>query len=365
MLPTDVLDAVLDGTRTPTEVASRCGVDVAVVAEALAARHRAQRAARRRRVAAAALASCLALGLVGRVAFSQATCMQTLPAPLVTFCPDAPALASEVNGNFAGVLSILNARVGPDAGIVSVNAVESRTAATPLTLQPSGGTTRVGGTLQLANNTTTPCDATTVGSVRVRAASLEYCVAGAWRTVLAGNPANPSSCQTLLTASPGLPSGTYTLTAGGYTFQTECDMTSAGGGWTLIQGHTTQVTLESLGVSQTSGTYLPAAAVRQLAANATQVRFTDPTGTATSNSNGQAINQLRNLLVLNLLNDVAAWTFTGSLNATHFASTCPSVGTYPDLVHMACNSAGAHVFAGTHTLRSSAPIREPVAVWVR
>lgn len=32
---------------------------------------------------------------------------------------------------------------------------------------------------------------------------------------------------------------------------------------------------------------------------------------------------------------------------------------------MSCNNNGAHVFASTHTLRSSAAIREAVNVWVK
>lgn len=45
-------------------------------------------------------------------AWAQAACTQTLPAPLVTFCPDTPALASEVNDNFAGVVGFITSKVG-------------------------------------------------------------------------------------------------------------------------------------------------------------------------------------------------------------------------------------------------------------
>jgi hypothetical protein len=47
--------------------------------------------------------------------WAQATCAQTLPSPLVTFCPDNPALASQVNGNFQGVAGWIAAKAGPVA----------------------------------------------------------------------------------------------------------------------------------------------------------------------------------------------------------------------------------------------------------
>lgn len=41
-----------------------------------------------------------------------ATCTQTLPAPMVTFCPDNPALASQVNGNFQQLATWVAAKTG-------------------------------------------------------------------------------------------------------------------------------------------------------------------------------------------------------------------------------------------------------------
>lgn len=365
MTRTEAVEALLSGARTPSELARELNVAPSEVAEWLVAAERSRRAARRRLTAAGVLASCVVFALAGRVAFSAGTCAQTLPSPLVTFCPDEPAMASEVNGNFAGVLSLMNARIGPgDAGVIAVNSVEATSAVGTLTLQTSGATTRVGGPLQLVTNTTAPCNATTAGSLRARGSTLEFCVANVWRQVPTGNPGSPASCLSLLTATPGLPNGVYSLTAGGYTFQAECDMT--GGGWTLIQAHNTDRTLESLGVISNSGTYLPAAAVRQLAANSTQVRFADSAGSATSVANDTAIIQLRQLLTLNISAPTAAtWSYTGNLTAGNFTASCPTPNTYPSIIHTCGNSNGAHVFPDTHSLRGSASVREVSNVWVK
>ncbi|MBM4782796.1 MAG: hypothetical protein GQE15_34400 [Archangiaceae bacterium] len=45
--------------------------------------------------------------------FAQASCAQTLPSPLVTFCADAPAFAADVNGNFGALATTLQNRTGP------------------------------------------------------------------------------------------------------------------------------------------------------------------------------------------------------------------------------------------------------------
>lgn len=56
-----------------------------------------------------------AVGLmgIGLRTYAQASCAQTLPAPLVTFCPDTPALAAQINGNFQLLATHLQARTGP------------------------------------------------------------------------------------------------------------------------------------------------------------------------------------------------------------------------------------------------------------
>ncbi len=366
------VEAILTGALTPAEAATQHGVSEAEVTQWLVQAQRASRAASARRrtrvLGAAAVVIVGAIGFVARVALSQAACMQTLPSPLVTFCADFPARADEMNGNFQGLLPILNGRIGPTAGTVVTTNLEPAGPGATLNLQTTaGGTTRLGGTLQLANATTAPCSAATAGSVRLNNGALEFCTAGAWSTVTS-SPSNGAtiSCATILSQRPTAPSGVYSLSAGGYAFQAECDMTSAGGGWTMIQAHTADRTVESLRVALDSATYLPAASVRALALAGSQVRFVDPANgaSATSSANTQAIQQLRALTVLNIF-DAATWSYTGGLTASNFQATCAASSPYPNMIHSSCNSGAAHIFPDNHTLRSSAPTRERITVWVR
>lgn len=368
---TQTVEAILSGALTPADAALQQGVSEAEITQWLVQAQRASRAAagrrRTRALGAAAVVFVGAIGLVARVALSQAACMQTLPAPLVTFCADFPARADDINGNFQGVLNILNGRIGPTAGtVVTTNVEPSGGPGATLNLQTTaGGPTRLGGTLQLANAASAPCNGTTAGSVRLNNGALEFCTTGVWSAV---NP-SPStgatiSCSTILGQRPTAPNGVYSLSAGGYPIQAECDMT--GGGWTMIQAHTTDRTVESLRVALDSATYLPAASVRALALAGGQVRFVDPaTGaTATSSANTQAITQLRALTVLNIF-DAATWQYTGGLTASNFQASCASTTPYPNMIHSSCNSGAAHIFPDTHMLRSSAATRERITVWVR
>lgn len=367
------VEAILAGALTPAEAATQHGVSESEITQWLVQAQRASRAASARRrtrvLGAAAVIVVGAIGLVARVALSQAACTQTLPSPLVTFCADFPARADEMNGNFQGVLNILNGRIGSTAGtVVTTNLEPTGGPGATLNLQTTaGGTTRLGGTLQLASAASAPCTAATAGSVRLNNGALEFCAAGAWSTVTS-SPSNGAtiSCATILSQRPTAPSGVYSLSAGGYAFQAECDMTSAGGGWTMIQAHTADRTVESLRVALDSATYLPAASVRALALTGSQVRFVDPVNgaSATSSANTQAIQQLRALTVLNIF-DAATWAYTGGLVASNFQAGCASSTPYPNMIHSSCNGGAAHIFPDTHSLRSAAATRERITVWVR
>ncbi len=84
----------------------------AVARGTLTRQERTRRAAWQR----AALSAAVALTAVGSLWLSReawaGTCTATLPAPLVTFCPNAPALAAEVNANFAALAQAITTRTG-------------------------------------------------------------------------------------------------------------------------------------------------------------------------------------------------------------------------------------------------------------
>lgn len=80
-----------------------------------------QRRVTRRRVGvvASVLAAGVALVALPR-AFAAGTCTQFLPAPLVTFCVNEPAVASEVNGNFKTLADAVIARTGSLSAVAPV-----------------------------------------------------------------------------------------------------------------------------------------------------------------------------------------------------------------------------------------------------
>lgn len=118
----DTLEAVAAGQLSPAEGAVRLGIteeslhrklEVLELARALSQRDAGVAKASRVRSVVAAL---VVLTLSSTVWLTRnawaATCTQTLPAPMVTFCPDNPAVASQVNGNFQQLVTWITAKTG-------------------------------------------------------------------------------------------------------------------------------------------------------------------------------------------------------------------------------------------------------------
>lgn len=107
--------ALLRGERTLASVAAELGE---TEAEVVARRERLLSSLHRRSWLQAALGVCLVsvASLGAGLAWAQA-CMAPTPwdSQLVAFCPDAPAVATEVNGNFSRILSILQQKTGAAA----------------------------------------------------------------------------------------------------------------------------------------------------------------------------------------------------------------------------------------------------------
>lgn len=159
----DVLEAVLAGRARVDEAALVLGEPGARVAEAVAVLRRLRRERRRRRALVAGTLAGLAVLVVGARVSAQASCAQTLPAPLVTFCQDTPAQADTVNANFQALANAITGRLGPldgGAGAISGASVSVSGAAT-VGGALSAGSLSAGGAVSAASVSTT--GAATVG----------------------------------------------------------------------------------------------------------------------------------------------------------------------------------------------------------
>lgn len=111
---TEDVIAVLAGTQTEAEVASKHGVSEAEVREwrrMMADGLSVQTSARRSR-RWVALGVVVAAMLGSTLAYAQVTCMQTLPPPMKTFCQDSPAIANDVNANFQQLVTWSRQKLG-------------------------------------------------------------------------------------------------------------------------------------------------------------------------------------------------------------------------------------------------------------
>jgi hypothetical protein len=115
------------------------------------------RKARRRFAAFGGVAlAAVAAVLWGGPVLAQGMCTQSLPAPLVTLCPNAPALAGDVNGNFQQLVTWLTQKVGTQGSAnVTVTGTTSLQGTTATSLTVSGN--------QIVNGTSSLNGATTVG----------------------------------------------------------------------------------------------------------------------------------------------------------------------------------------------------------
>lgn len=158
----DVLRLIC-GVTTAAELAEKHGVTPDEVeawrAEYVTALGRlAQPRSRSRRWAApvmlAATGLAVLIGLGSSDAWAQ-SCPQTLPSPMVTFCPDAPALASQVNGNLSQLVTWVQQKVGT-VGTANVTTTGTVTSNGPVsvnnTLNVSGNST-LGGSLSFGART--------------------------------------------------------------------------------------------------------------------------------------------------------------------------------------------------------------------
>lgn len=111
----DVLRLIC-GVTTTDEVAQRHGVSAEEVERwradyQSAIEKLARRPRRRTQVGVVLVATLTAVGVWSTDAWAQ-SCTQTLPNGLVTFCPDAPARADQVNQNFLREVQLLEQKVG-------------------------------------------------------------------------------------------------------------------------------------------------------------------------------------------------------------------------------------------------------------
>jgi hypothetical protein len=228
-------------------------------------------------------------------------------------------------------------------------------------------------------NVGTACTAATVNVMRGTATGIEYCTGIDWAPV--GTLPATRTCKTIKTANAAAANGNYTLVAAGKAFAATCDMTSFGGGWTLIQSHLLgQASNEGPTVLGGSGRWLQADLVRSLALVSNDILIRRTTGTPVNgnyaiSSDSYPISRLRQLKILtddtSPTTSARHWTTAGTVTAANLNYTCTDTtvqgGSYPSIYWACNNGAGLHVLPDLNVLTLHGFINDSdgVDVWVR
>jgi len=164
--------------------------------------------------------------------------------------------------------------------------------------------------------------------------------------------AAPRTCKTLKAANAALTDGYYTLVAD-EAFRAYCDMSTQGGGWTLIQSHVGGGgnSSEGMPVNSGSGLWMPGPLVLQLALASSDVMIgIRGSGNFITSADAYPITQLKQLKILtddaNMATAHTHWTTNGTITAGSLDYTCGSQGnggTYPSIYWARGNGNGLHI----------------------